>query len=113
MRIDESVNNPEVTFTRSNVTKKINAALEIVKLDHQRFTVPGGYIQPTGYAFKHPEYGYLGFKDRYGPYNPIGKKKALEDIIRSGGFLHFEDMVWSHPMPSSNINEATPGVKIT
>lgn len=76
----------------------INAALEIVKLEHQRFSVPGGYVQPTGHAFKHPQYGYLGFKDGKGPYNPIGGKKALEEILASGGFIHFEDMVWLQPI---------------
>lgn len=93
---------PEWTRTKTNIGNKaiqrINAALQIVKLENQRFTVPGGYIQPTGYALKHPEYGYLAFKDSKGPYRPIGGKSALEEILKKGGFLHFADMVWLNPM---------------
>lgn len=84
--------------SNKNMIKEINAALEIKKLDHQRFNVPGGYIQPNGYAFKHPEYGYLGFKDRHLPYNPIGGKKALKEIVEAGGFIDFNDVIWLKPI---------------
>ncbi|MBD7970329.1 hypothetical protein [Paenibacillus gallinarum] len=84
--------------SNKNKTKEINAALEIKKLDHQRFNVPGGYIQPNGYALKHPEYGYLGFKDRHLPYNPIGGKQALKEIVEAGGFTDFDDVIWLKPI---------------
>ncbi|WP_256719742.1 3-isopropylmalate dehydratase [Paenibacillus glucanolyticus] len=88
----------KISITGAHQIQAVNAALEIVKLEFQRFTVPGGYIKPTGYAFKHPEYGYLAFNDTTGPYNPCGGKNALEEIMATGGFIHFDDMVWLSPM---------------
>ncbi|KQY90985.1 hypothetical protein ASD24_24630 [Paenibacillus sp. Root52] len=79
-------------------TKEINLALKVVKLTHERFKVPGGYIKPTGYAFKHPEHGYLRFKNNISPYIPLGGKKTCEEILGAGGFLHFDDIVWIKPM---------------
>lgn len=73
----------------------INKALEIVELGGQRFQVPGGYIQPTGYALKHPKLGFLGFKDKPGtPYIPVGGRTALKAVLDAGGFINFNDCVW-------------------
>lgn len=79
--------------------KAINKALEIVKLGTQRFIVNGGYIMPTGYAFKHPTLGYLGFKDRPDcPYIPLGGQNALKEIQASGGFTSLEGIIWLQEM---------------
>lgn len=77
----------------------INAALEIVKLENQRFRVPGGYIQPIGFALRHPEFGYLGFKHKPNePYIPIGGKIAFKAVLDAGGFLGFDDCIWIQPI---------------
>lgn len=84
---------------RSAETKAINAQLEIVKLNGERFAVPGGYMKPDGYCFRHPELGFLGFKsDKPIPYRPIGGKNALQSILDDGGFLDFDSIVWFKPM---------------
>lgn len=73
-------------------TQSINASLQIVKLKDQRFRVRGGYVMPDGYAFKHPELGFLAFNDKPDvPYTPLGGRNALQAILDAGGLLSFED----------------------
>jgi|HigsolmetaGSP11D_1036233.scaffolds.fasta_scaffold26553_2 hypothetical protein len=80
--------------------QEINAALEIIRLNGQRFLVPGGYIQPDGYyTLKHPTLGYVGFACDHGkPYMPVGRRTALQCILDAGGFDSFEGMVWVQEM---------------
>ena len=85
---------------RSAETKAINAQLEIVKLNGERFEVPGGYMKPDGYCFRHPELGFLSFKgDKPIPYIPRGGWDALQSILDDGGLLDFDTIVWRVPMP--------------
>lgn len=84
---------------RSAETKAINAKLEIVKLNGERFKVPGGYVRPDGYCFRHPKLGFLSFQgDKPIPYRPIGGRGALHSILDGGGFLDFDSIVWIKPM---------------
>jgi hypothetical protein len=47
---------------------------------------------PDGYAFKHPELGFLAFNDKPDvPYTPLGGRNALQAILDAGGLLSFED----------------------
>jgi hypothetical protein len=78
-------------------TQQINSQLKIVKLGDQKFKKEGGYYKPTGYALKHPVLGYFSF-DKDTPYNPIGGRKALKNILESGGLLNFDDCRWLHEM---------------
>ncbi|WP_088834408.1 MULTISPECIES: hypothetical protein [Paenibacillus] len=84
---------------RSPQTEEINQQLQIVRLGEQKFRVPEGYAIPQGYAFCHPQLGYLGFKDKPNlPYTPVGGKQALESIMAEGGFLNFDNCIWVKPM---------------
>lgn len=84
---------------RTADVEAINNQLEIVQLNGQRFEVEQGYCVPTGFTFRHPEKGYLGFKDKPGiPYRPLGGQAALKEILEAGGFLSFEDCMWIQEM---------------
>ena len=76
----------------------INKNLKIVNVKGKRFEVPGvGYTEINkGFAFYVPELGYLKFEcdEDNVPYIPCGGKKALEEIIKAGGFTSFDEMEW-------------------
>ena len=79
---------------RTLETITINNALEVVRLKGElKFKHPLGYTRPSGYCFKHPVKGFFAFKGDTEPYMPCGGKKALLSIIRSGGFLNFDNVV--------------------
>ncbi len=85
---------------RTQQTIEINSALQIVKLNGQRFATTEGYYQPKGYCFKHPKLGYFSFVDdnKDYPYIPAGGKKALQEILDLGGLLDFDDCKWLKEM---------------
>lgn len=79
---------------REEEVKAINAALQIVKMSNQKFSVPGGYMMVKGYALYHPILGFFGFKGDDKPYTPAGGKKALQSILADGGLLSFDNAEW-------------------
>ena len=81
---------------------ELNNSMVISKLDNEKFTCKGGYMQTTGYALKHPELGYISLNeyDKYGnliPYIPCGGRKALKEIIKTG-FISLEGMQFIKPI---------------
>lgn len=87
-------------FERTPETIEINNALQIVKLEGNiKFLSKSkdGYLLPSGYCFLHPQKGYFAFKGDETPYIPAGGRKALESIVRDGGFIDFDASIWLHP----------------
>jgi len=75
--------------------------MRIVKIKQERFYNPkvGGFIQPKGRYCLIDSRGFVGFKDSpYTPYFPGGGKKALEEILNSGGFTNEDNLVFIQPM---------------
>ena len=73
--------------------------MQIVKIKDEKFSYKFGYIQPKGQYCLKDERGYIGFKDYPDvPYFPTGGKKALEQIIKSGGFTSEDDLVFIQPL---------------
>lgn len=82
-------------------TAEINKDLQIVNIKGKKFVCPGGYIEVSkGFAFFVPRLGYLKFEcdQTFIPYVPAGGKKALQEIIKAGGFISFDDMEWLEEM---------------
>ncbi|GAC44060.1 hypothetical protein [Paenibacillus popilliae] len=63
-------------------TVAINSSLEIVKMEECRFKALSmlGYYKVSGYAFRHPELGFVSFDGEI-PYIPRGGKRTLQSIL--------------------------------
>lgn len=80
---------------RNPETIEINSRLQIVKLGEQKFTAIDGYYKPQGYAFFHPDLGYLSMQPNEDcPYIPQGGKQALQRILDQGGLVSFDNCKW-------------------
>lgn len=82
-------------------TQEINNKLQIVNVKGKRFSCPYGYYEiDKGFAFCVPELGYLAFNTDYSnthgymPYTPLGGRKALKEIVSSGGLINFNNVIW-------------------
>lgn len=78
--------------------------MEIKRLKNVPFGNRRVYRVATGWALYEPGKGYYAFscdRDRYKiliPYIPCGGKKALESIIKSGGFVSLDGMEFVNPI---------------
>ncbi|AFM42932.1 hypothetical protein Desaci_4069 [Desulfosporosinus acidiphilus SJ4] len=81
-------------------TKELNSKLQIVHVKGKRFKCPEGYRKiESGFAFFVPGLGYLAFNDsKYIPYMPLGGRKALESILKAGGMLNYDDIIFIREM---------------
>jgi hypothetical protein len=78
-------------------TAEIKNTIQIVNVKGKKFTCPGGYTEISkGFAFFVPRLGYLKFEsdETFIPYIPVGGKKALQEILKAGGFTSFDEMDW-------------------
>jgi len=74
--------------------------MKAIKITNEKFYNPtmGGFIQPQGKWCLLDDKGYVGFKDDpYIPYFPRGGKRALDEILTSGGFTNEDDIVFIQP----------------
>lgn len=78
--------------------------MKIVKLKNEKFGNALIRRCVSGYAFYQSGKGYVAFskkRDGFGiliPYIPIGGRKALQNIIDTGGFIGFEGMEYVLPL---------------
>lgn len=78
--------------------------MEIKKLNAVPFGTSSVCQIVTGWALYEPGRGYYAFsnmRDQYGilsPYIPQGGKKALESIIKAGGFCSLDGMEFVNPV---------------
>lgn len=87
-------------FNRTPETIEMNNQLQIVKINNFQFRHPLGTVACKGWAFFIPGKGFLKFKsdNNFLPYVPLGGKKALQSIIETGGFIHFDDVEFINPV---------------
>ncbi|GAC44046.1 hypothetical protein [Paenibacillus popilliae] len=84
---------------RTPKTVAINSSLEIVKMEdcHFRTLSMLGYYKVSGYAFRHPELGYVSYDGEI-PFIPRGGKRTLQSILDDGGFISYDGMHWVREM---------------
>lgn len=81
----------EFSVNKQDVIKQMNSELSIVKLNNMNFYFKdGSYIKTNDYVIKHATLGVLGFEHDRKPYMPVGGYKALESILKAGGFVNFD-----------------------
>ena len=82
-------------------TSQLNSKLEIVKLKNVKFyNKKNQYVVFNGHALKIKGLGLIRYKESSNeqenefkiPYYPVGKLKALKDILKGGGFLSYYEL---------------------